>query len=183
MERHQLARRIYGVTRQEQELRIELSNAKCVVLHDHEQQDDPTQVVQYSYRDHLSSIGYHVIAVQYWEGDAYLLVDERNGRRHFIDDVPVIAPDRRRLVTASDGGEAGYVPTRVEVWRVEPDTLVKEWSYAPKGCWVLSEPRWQGEDTIVFEASCASTPIENAVADEAVARFRDEAWRLETKLR
>lgn len=132
--------------------------------------------VFYSYRDHLPGIGFHVVDIHYWEGGAHLLVDDSTGKGTRVPAAPVVSPDRRRLVVASEAGAAGYAPNALQVWQVTPAGLVLEWEAQPDD-WGAADPRWQDSMTVRFRRS-GRCPAEPVCHDEAILRFRDGRWEL-----
>lgn len=132
----------------------------------------------YSYRDYLPGVGLHVVDIHYWEGGAHLLVDDSTGERTRVPGPPVVSPDRRRLVVASEAGAAGYAPNALQVWQVAPAGLALEWEVRPDD-WGAADPRWQDAMTVRFLRS-AHCPDEPVCHDEAVLRLGDGGWEVMT---
>lgn len=134
--------------------------------------------VFYSYRDYLPGLGFHVVDIHYWEGGAHLLVDDSTGERTRVPGPPVVSPDRRRLVVASEAGVAGYAPNALQVWQVTPSGLALEWEVRPDD-WGAAEPRWQDAVTVRF-LKTGPCPAEPSCYDDAVLRLRDGEWEVTT---
>ncbi|HEU0013288.1 MAG TPA: hypothetical protein VFQ45_06365 [Longimicrobium sp.] len=118
--------------------------------------DDTTDadvLVRQRYLTWLPGIGYHLLRIQYYEGGAYFLVSDRTGAHENIPGPPLVSPDGRRVVSASMDLEAAYDPNRIEIWRVTPERLEKEWEASGDACdestpWGPSDVRWVDARTL-----------------------------------
>lgn len=136
--------------------------------------------VFYSYRDHLTDAGYHVVDVHYWEGSAHILVDDSTGQQTRVPGPPVVSPDGHRLVVASAAGVAGYSPNELQVWRVTPDGLELEWEVQPDD-WGAADPRWTDARTVRFQRTRHDCENNEPICyDEASLRLRDGEWEVRT---
>jgi len=95
-----------------------------------------------------SALGYYVLWAQHVEGAAIRLVNARTGWSVLIPDLPVVSPDRGRFVTTATTFERGD-PERLQVWRVEADTLRREWGFVPN-YWVPEKVRWLSNRSFEF---------------------------------
>jgi hypothetical protein len=145
IERAQLPRHPQHAARQPGRLTLTLKTGKTVVLKD----TQGVSGLHYSFRDYLKDLGYFLVHAQAWEGDAYLMVNDRTGKRQFIHDLPIISPNKARLVTISMDLEAQYNPNAIQVWRLAPAGMVREWSLAPKG-WGPAGGAWLDNHTITL---------------------------------
>ena len=175
VEAHRLGRLAADVERSGDTLRIPLRSGETVTLVDHDA--GGADNLFYTYRDHLSGIGYHVVDIHYYEGGEHLVIDDSTGERTRLSGPPVVSPDAERIVVASAAGAAGYTPNELQVWRVEPDGLALEWELHPDD-WGAEEPRWEGPGTVRFQRS-RWCPEEGGMCREpALLRHRDGDWQV-----
>ncbi len=108
--------------------------------------------------------GYYVLWAQPYEGHFIRLVNARTGWSVFVDDMPVLSPDARRFVTIARDREVD-LNTDITVWRIDGDTLRKEWDFVPE----YSDPhneRWVSNRSFEF-AHSVSSPTIAVVVDTA----------------
>jgi hypothetical protein len=113
------------------------------------------QYVRHRYLGFLPGLPYDIVVREYYEGQAYLAIHETSGDTTQLDALPVIAPNRTRLLVASADLDAGYAPNRVTIYRIEPARLRQEWQletadYAANTGWAADSARWQ--DSLTIEA-------------------------------
>ena len=73
----------------------------------------------YYFIDYLPQINSFLFRVQLIEGNYFLLVNKDSGDTTSIDDIPIISPSGKMFVTCSMDLEAGYNPTRIQIWKIE----------------------------------------------------------------
>ena len=130
LEGRQLANGAHGVRREGNSLFLKIHGGQELELHD-EGAGDST--MSYSYYDIVPALDAYVLHVQYYEGDAWLLVSRKTGARTKLSGLPVVCPDKRRFVTGSYDLDAGYNPNEVVVWAIGGDGSFKEeWKTEPK---------------------------------------------------
>src|SRR5437899_451387 len=76
IERHQFERGINGVTRKDSKLIISIRSGASTVLVD--SKENETEGQWFNYVEYLSAIKFHLVHVQYYEGDAFLLVNSKS---------------------------------------------------------------------------------------------------------
>jgi hypothetical protein len=136
----------------------------------------------YSYVGHLHPIAHHLVEVQYYEGRAFLLVNERTGRRTVIAGQPSISPDSLRIVTTSVDLEAEYDPTEIAVWRVDADSLVLEWRLDPRNVVAHADSAWGPADADWVTSTEIRVSKEHRFGRRggtAVVRLGPTGWLLE----
>jgi len=143
IERHQLRKPQHArlAVRARNGLRVRLRDGTWLTVKDSQKKGDEASVLKFSFRDYLRDIGYFLLHRQYYEGDDYLLIQDTTGNKFELQDVPVISPDKRRLVTASNGISGGYNANAVQIWQLTKRGVVLEQSFEPKG-WAPSDPVW-----------------------------------------
>ena len=102
----------------------------------------------FHYMGFSSALGYYVLWAQHIEGASIRLVNARTGWGVTIADLPIVSPDGRHFVTATQAMER-YNPERLVVWRVAGDTLRREWGFVPDS-WVPDEVRWLSNRSFKF---------------------------------
>jgi len=131
-------------------LEIYLLNGGRVVLKDPPRLPDgdaPEGGSSYSYREYLRPVKHFVVHVQFYEGDAHMLIHAKTGESTDIWDVPLVSPGGRRILTASLDLEAEYNPNGIQVFRLRGEKLVQEWEKRFKG-WGPMNAKWLDDRTI-----------------------------------
>lgn len=178
IEQHQLQKTEHGgrVMRAGGQLRLKLGNGRWHTIRDYQRANDEASTIKYSFRDYLTDIGYFLIHRQFYEGIDYLMIDERNGRRFVLQELPVVSPDRRRLVTASNGIIGGYSPNAVQIWRVTKSGLVLEQTIRMRD-WGPSDARWIDNQTIDLTKTFP-TVDESGMRTERVKLILSGRWQI-----
>ncbi len=98
---------------------------------------------------YFPQIGYGLIAVQFYEGGTYYLLDLGTGRDEDIIAEPVISPDRKRIAVANVDLESRYTPNVLSVFRLQRSGLITEFIAKPDD-WGPGNLRWIGNEEISF---------------------------------
>jgi hypothetical protein len=110
----------------------------------------------YAVWDFLEWINAVLLFTTEGERSGFVIVQRANGRGYPLPSDPVLAPDRRRLVTAD------FCPTgcdnEVVVWSVAPDRIARELSWRPDAAWTDASVQWKDADTLLFEFTVAGDP-------------------------
>ena len=122
--------------------------------------------------DYVSEINATVLWVMRDDDAGFLIVQRATNRQTPLPAEPVVAPDRRRIVTAD------FCATRCEnlltVWTVTRDGIARELQWAPKERWSDAGVRWKGPEALVVEYTPegAETPrtLERRLADPGWTR-------------
>jgi hypothetical protein len=98
---------------------------------------------------------YDIVERSYYEGGAYLAIHHATGDTTVLDDLPLVAPGRARLLVASADLEAGYSPNRLTIYRVDSAGLRVEWrqetaEFENTTGWAADSARWR--DSLTIEA-------------------------------
>jgi hypothetical protein len=155
-------------------LRLRLFDGRWHTLEDDLNADAP---VRYNFRQYLPGVAYFLIHRQSYEGHDYLMVHRQTGRLFALHDVPVVSPDRQRLVTASNGVTGGYSPNAIQIWRLSDNGLELEQTLQPEG-WGPSEATWLANDTISVTKT-RPNPVEGAPAASATLQVTNNGtWQI-----
>jgi hypothetical protein len=178
IERYQLQRPENArlVKRVRGELRLKLANGRWLAVEDQKVSDEEASVVKHSFRDYLP-IGYFLLHRQFYEGVGYLMIEGKTGARFDLHDIPLISPDKRRLVTASDGVTGGYSPNAVRIWRLSQKGMELEQTLEPED-WGPSDPTWVDSQTIRVTKRYPKAE-ETAPEGVSVIVYRDGKWQME----
>lgn len=106
--------------------------------------------LRYRYHRSIEPLRMHLVAVSFYEGGTYVLVDERSGNQTHVMAPPLLSPDGRRFAAASLDLEAGYGPNGLQVWSVTGLGPRLEWEITGGESWGASDPAWLGPDVVEF---------------------------------
>ncbi|HUF26104.1 MAG TPA: hypothetical protein VMM18_03890 [Gemmatimonadaceae bacterium] len=174
VEEHSLAFGPEGVRREGETLVIPIGDGEPLLLTD--SIDSLGQGARYSYQGRRSGLDWHLVHVQYAEGDEFLLVNVRTGEEFPLDARPVFGSDNRRLATASLDLEAGYNPNALRILGVDRDSVWVEWEIEPED-WGPSDARWQNPTALMFVRRVRSADG-RYVDSAAVVSFTGEGWQI-----
>ena len=172
-------------------LHLRLANDGWVTLaedRDCRRQDAARDVLRDCLRKHaigrFAGRGYWLLAVTLQEGQAYALVNERDGRETLLIGPPYFSPDGRHLA-AVNSSLRGDTVNGVEVWRLEADAPVLVFFHEEKGGSGYDFTEWTSPDTArltyrgcidQFDLACQTSRERGP--REAVLTGRGGKWRL-----
>lgn len=143
--------------------------------------------VWYVYHAFLPAVAYHVVHVLLYEGTGYQAVNHMNGDVVNVHGPPVVSPDGRRFATASEDLEAGYNPTAIQIWRLDAQGAVLEWTLEPgdgtrsaeDDPWGPHDLRWVTPTEIrVRQVRFDIETNVRRVGGEVVIRLTNGEWRV-----
>ena len=110
--------------------------------------EDP---VLYSYVGFVKSPALHVIEMQFFEGNSFVLVNDATGMKTYVHGLPIPSPCGKRVLATSIDLEAGYGPTAIGIWEKQAHGLEMEYYHSLGSVdWGPASARWHGESRIVF---------------------------------
>ena len=129
--------------------------------------DDPVNGRSYSLWDFLNPINAVVLYSTAGESTSFIILRRTTNRRFDLPAEPQLSPDRLHIVTAD------VCPSRcvneIAVWRVAPDSLVKELVLTPGESWSDVAATWKDANTLAIEYTPAgadkATIVERKLAD------------------
>lgn len=83
----------------------------------------------YEFVDYYIDSGFYLIFAGYYEGEDYIMISDKDGKKYSVTDIPRLSPDKERFVSAS-ACEA-FCRNGVFIWRIVDGDLVSELSYEP----------------------------------------------------
>lgn len=90
-----------------------------------------------------------ILNEQYSEGNQFVVVSLKNGFHQRIAGFPEWSPSGSRLTAVSAGGESGYYPDAVQVWRIGQNSFEKEYDEPTPG----DEASWISESKFRYSVS------------------------------
>jgi hypothetical protein len=93
---------------------------------------------------------YWVVLVGRWEWHGWILINGDNGNEYSAISIPLLSPDGTRFLCMMDDVEAGFIDNGIEIWRIEEDTLVLEFSDLSVP-WGPVHPEWVSDSRIEFQ--------------------------------
>jgi hypothetical protein len=172
IECYQIKRYSKYFSRQNNQLKIKLKNGKILALKD--SLEDDVDGKWYNFREYLQDVGYFVIHVQYYEGNEYLMINDKTGKEYRIFEIPHISPDKRRFVSVS--ASEAYNPNGVWIWRFTPGGLVNELSYEPKEYSLFTFVSWENNKTIKL-SKYTHDPKRSPIAVPALLKLEANEWK------
>jgi len=156
---------IYGriFTANDSILTITLANHKRISLS--KMCENPDEEA-YNFDHYFPETDYVLLHVQYYEGDAYTLVNRKNGFKRLIYGRPYFSPDKTAFITTSIDLETGYNYNGIEYYLLQGDTITKQFELAMSRCGPL-QVKWVADNTIAIEKECWVNEGDTAVSFKA----------------
>jgi hypothetical protein len=133
--------------------------------------DDPVNGRSYSLWDFLDAINAVVLYSTAGESTSFIVLRRTTNRRFDLPAEPKISPDRLHIVTADVC--ASRCINEIAVWRVSPESLVKELVWTPGESWSDVAAAWKDANTLAIEYTPAGAD-KTAVVERKLA---DPAWK------
>ncbi len=133
-----------------QTLNVYLRSKKILALRSSPDQDDP-KGKWYYYERYLKDIDHHLINVCFFEGNEYLLVNDRTGEKCTIQDEPHVSPGKKYIAVAS-AAEA-FNPAGVWIYSIANGNRIKpEYSCESKyGLFTFN--KWESDESVCLTTS------------------------------
>ena len=136
----------------------------------------------FEFVDYFKDVGFYLVQSYYLEGGQFTMVSESSGKKYLIHELPMLSPDRRRLITIPDDTDAGYDENGIFIWRIEGNELIPEFTYRPKGYVQYRFVRWKDNKFIELKkwlysskGLCSETHFMLVPAD---LKKEDDGWKL-----
>jgi len=134
-----------GVTRHGGALELEFENGKSLRLEDSPPDSPPREFVIYHYHAYLAPQRAHVVHIQHYEGDGYVLISAANGDTRDLAGPPALSPDQARFLSYAVAGSDS--DAELEIWRIAPGLPELELRVRPTS-WDPSGAYWSGATRI-----------------------------------
>ena len=132
--------------RKSSSLQVKLLDGKVEHFDDKSNSDDVTAYAAVRY---FSDINYALIAVAFWEGGTYYLLNMTTGTKTEIGGDAVLSPDKRRIAVWMNDIEAEYSPNVLAIYRISSGGLVAEFMENPKD-WGPGNVSWSDNRAVRF---------------------------------
>jgi hypothetical protein len=133
--------------------------------------DDPVNGRSYSLWDFLDAINAVVLYSTAGESTSFIVLRRTTNRRFDLPAEPKLSPDRLHIVTADVC--ASRCINEIAVWRVSPESLVKELLWTPGESWSDVTATWKDANTLAIEYTPSGVD-KTAVVERKLA---DPAWK------
>jgi hypothetical protein len=146
-----------------------------------DEKNDGVEGKRYSFVQYYPEISYGLIAVQYYEGGTYYLVNLKNGKDKDIISSPVISPDRKRIAVSNVDLESQYTPNVLSVYSLRSNDLVTEFLERPAD-WGAGNLRWVTNEELSFiRYDRNPNPPYEIIKTPKTLRYRKETnrWSIE----
>jgi len=133
-------------------LKVKLQNGKTARFTDTPSDKDgqnSDDVVAYAVVKYFSDIHYALIAVAFWEGGTYYLLNMTTGEKIEIGGEAVLSPDKRRIAVWLMDIEAGYSPNVLAIYRISSRGPVSEFLAKPND-WGPADVSWRNSQAVEF---------------------------------
>lgn len=133
-------------------LQVRLRNAKVVRFDDTPSDKDgqnSDDVIAYAVVKYFSDIHYALIAVAFWEGGTYYLLNMTTGTKIEIGGDAALSPDKRRIAVWLMDIDAGYSPNILAIYRISSRGPISEFLERPND-WGPADVSWRSSQAVEF---------------------------------
>jgi len=130
-------------------LEIKLGNGKLLSF---KNKDEGEATEKYTFEGCLSSFNAYLFEVMGWETISWILLDKKNGTKVTIASLPVLSPDKKRLICTTSGeNEAGFDANYLEIWSFVNGKPKKDFELSGMS-WGAGKAIWVTNTSIKVEA-------------------------------
>jgi hypothetical protein len=144
IEKYSLHKDSLFVQRNGLDLKVKLKNGQAKII-----TNDTAYHINYYYREYLKDIGYYVCFVSYYEGARYLMISDKTGEFFYMNGIPKISPDKKRIVTTPYDAGSYFNDLSFNMWKINNQKIELEFSYSFGN--QLDNTQWLDNSTIRFE--------------------------------
>jgi hypothetical protein len=128
---------------------LSLDNGKTKILKDINWGSDSD--IAYTYQHFFSNINSHLVRIQYYEGEAYLLVNKANGEEVYTIGETYISPNKQKVLAICEDLEAGYTINGLEMIEIKEGKFKKKF-IIQGGNWAPVALKWIDDTSVVIKA-------------------------------
>lgn len=125
-----------------------------------EKNPESTDYVRYDYRYYIQKMGYFVLKATYFEGDSYLLVNDKSGNIIKLKGYPKPSPDFKHLIVTCGERNDYAVPTDIQLLGFTENGLEILWERDLKE-YIALQPIWKNDNEVVFQMEHLEDSAEN----------------------
>ena len=112
---------------------------------------DTDSVIAYCFRDYIKSINSYLLAIQYYEGGNFLIIDKATGKSSVIIGIPIISKNKTRFVASNLDVLSQYNANGYQIYRMDNEKgYIKEYEEYPSD-WGPSNVKWVNDNEIEIE--------------------------------
>lgn len=162
IEKYQLTKFSHLIKRNNNKLTLKIDNNADLILNDIDKEYDDG--VWYSFRDYIKEINSYIVHIQYYEGDAYYLINKNSGEKIIIPGLVKISPNKKRLVSYNMDLVAEYTVNGFVIYNLTNTSFIKEFeSKIDINEWGPSNAEWINDNQIEFEKTVFKDTSETVV--------------------
>ena len=135
--------------REDRNLILSLDNGKTKILKDRNWGGD--EDIAYTYQHFFSNINSYLVRIQYYEGEAYLLVNKANGDEVYTIGETYISPSKQKVLAICEDLEAGYTINGLEMIEIKDGKFKKKF-IIQGGNWAPVALKWIDDTSVVIKA-------------------------------
>lgn len=142
--------------------------------------EDAEKAIKHSYLGYIRSLNAHVLHVQYYEGDGFMLVHHRTGTAAYPSGFPSVSPDGAHFLSTSRDMEAGYSLNGIEVWRVSNNGFEKLITFQVHA-WGPGSVSWLDATRGEVQKTCLhheKQVLSYKKCGSAIVEYTQSGWRL-----
>jgi hypothetical protein len=173
IENYQFKKGVSGVSRTGKKLIIVLQSGKKIIFTDSEPDDSNGK--WYQYREYFSSITCHLIHLQYYEGEGYIVLNANNGKYEIIEHIPSISPGRIRIAVISYCD--AYCNPGIEIYKLTDKDIIKEYSRPSKEYWFSGNLQWLDDNNIKVTIKVWSDHYKKTEDRAFFLFYADNGWK------
>lgn len=139
-------------SRKEKTLTIQLAGKNVQLVDLDHTSAEAEKVIIHSYLGYVPEMNAHVLHVQYYEGDSFMLIQHITGEIGYPSGFPFVSPDKTHFFATSDDMFAGYSPNNIEIWSFSKTGFKLLGSFEPD--WAPSAGKWLRTNLIEISKLC-----------------------------
>lgn len=132
--------------------------------------------------DYFRDAGFFLVKAYYWEEVEHIMISESDGKKYNVHELPILSPDKRRLVTVPDDTNTGYIENGIFIWRVEGTEIILEFSYDPEKIATYKALKWKGNRLIELEKwilpSGGPCPKRSFLIVDVELKLEADGWKM-----
>lgn len=145
---------------------------------------DPLSPCWYEFIDYFKDTGFYVLYLTYFEGMDHLMISDKDGRKHSVNELPMVSPDKLRVVTVAAAD--AFSINGVFVWRLEANKVISEFWCEPKEYALYEFIGWKDNNTVLLNNYAHSSKKLDSktfgMTHNAVLKLEKGGWRIHDDL-
>src|SRR5688572_6752447 len=134
---------------------------------------DSVNDLGYNFENFFPDINYYLLRVQFYEGDGWMLVNQKNGASQFVGGRPYFSPDKKQVIAGNLDLEAGYSFNGLQYFIVVGDSLKKEWELEINN-WGPEAIKWTSNNSVDIKKAYWTNEADSMVWHTTFSRMKIE---------